>query len=415
MSKYRHNLPQLKDALFLTDGGLETTLIYHDGIELPYFAAFDLLKDEAGFERLRNYFVRYAALARAQGLGLVLEAPTWRANPDWAAKLGYDAVRLADANRKAIGLMLEIREEFESPTSPMVISGNLGPRGDGYRADARMHATAAQDYHAPQIETFAQTDADMVAAFTMTYVEEAIGVARAARAAGMPVAISFTLETDGRLPSGDTLAHAIERTDAEHVAQLLVAVGAHDPAAEQHVDRAVAQVDDHVLAGVRIEPPCLLVLHINSGGHARPALHLDPALLAVEFQPVRVNFADFRLELVPHVDPPAGGQRRQPQGRARERPAAPRRRDGLIRREPAFEPIALERGVAALHRIEQFGVVRDLRQHLRDVYHLRAGAMHEHDLVLEHDRITAAGTLGPERVRHAAVAAHRRLARPAAE
>jgi len=145
----------------------------------------------------------------------VLESPTWRANPDWAAKLGYDTVRLADANRKAIGLMLEIREEFETDQSSMPISGNLGPRGDGYRADARMTAEEAREYHRAQIDTFAATDTDMVAAFTMTYPEEAIGIVLAARDAMMPVVISFTLETDGRLPSGDTLQHAIERTDAE--------------------------------------------------------------------------------------------------------------------------------------------------------------------------------------------------------
>jgi homocysteine S-methyltransferase len=215
MSKYREQLPQLRDQLFLTDGGLETTLIFHDGLDLPYFASFDLLKDDAGFERLRDYFRRYAGIARDQGMGLVLEAPTWRANPDWAAKLGYDAVKLADANRKAIGLMLEVRDEFETAQSPMPISGNLGPRGDGYRVDTRMTVEEARAYHAPQIETFAQTDADLVAAFTMTYVEEAIGIVLAARDAQMPVVISFTLETDGKLPSGDTLQRAIERTDAD--------------------------------------------------------------------------------------------------------------------------------------------------------------------------------------------------------
>jgi len=215
MSKYRHHLPQLRNHLFLTDGGLETTLIFHDGVDLPHFAAFDLLKSDEGFERLRGYYRRYAAIALSRNMGLVLESPTWRANRDWAAKLGYDAVRLADANRRAIGLMLEIRAEFETARSPMPISGNIGPRGDGYRADARMTAEEARAYHRPQIETFAQTDADMVAAFTLTYPEEAIGIVLAARDAGMPVVISFTLETDGRLPSGNSLQAAIERTDAE--------------------------------------------------------------------------------------------------------------------------------------------------------------------------------------------------------
>ncbi|MDT3737152.1 MAG: homocysteine S-methyltransferase family protein [Denitratisoma sp.] len=212
-AKYRQRLPQLGSNLFMTDGGLETTLIFHDGIDLPYFAAFDLLKDAAGTAALRRYYVRYAEIARARRLGIVLEAPTWRANPDWAAKLGYDAPALAEANRKAIGLMREIRETYETRETKIVISGNLGPRGDGYRAESRMSAAEARDYHAPQIRTFAQTAADMVAAFTMNYVEEAVGVVLAAREAAMPVAISFTLETDGRLPSGDTLADAIRRTD----------------------------------------------------------------------------------------------------------------------------------------------------------------------------------------------------------
>lgn len=215
MSKYRNRLPQLENRPFLTDGGLETTLIFHDGVDLPHFAAFDLLKDDAGTAILRRYFTRYAALARARGTGIVLESATWRANPDWASKLGYDAVALADANRKAIGLLLEIRDAVESPATPIVASGNLGPRGDGYRPGARMSVGEARAYHGPQVKTFAATGADMVAAFTMNYVEEAIGIVIAANDASMPVAISFTLETDGRMPSGDTLSAAIERTDAE--------------------------------------------------------------------------------------------------------------------------------------------------------------------------------------------------------
>jgi S-methylmethionine-dependent homocysteine/selenocysteine methylase len=214
MSKYRQRLPQLADRLFATDAGLETELVFHDGRELPHFAAFDLLKTDAGFERLRAYYARYAEIARAHRLGLVLETPTWRASPDWGEKLGYDARQLADANRKAVSLLLEIRAEFETSGTPVVASGNLGPRGDGYRPDARMSATEARDYHAWQIATFAATDADLVSVFTMNYVEEAIGVAAAARDHKMPAVISFTLETDGRLPSGQGLAEAIGATDA---------------------------------------------------------------------------------------------------------------------------------------------------------------------------------------------------------
>ena len=213
MSKYRNRLPQLHEQLFITDGGLETTLIFHENLELPLFASFDLLKDRDGTAMLHRYFSGYAQMAREQGLGLILEAPTWRANADWAARLGYDASALAEANRQAIALLLAIRDEYETPDTRIVISGNLGPRGDGYRPDSRMSVQEAQDYHATQIQTFAQTDADMVAAFTLNYTEEAIGIVMAARDSAMPVAISFTLETDGRLPSGETLQQAILRSD----------------------------------------------------------------------------------------------------------------------------------------------------------------------------------------------------------
>jgi S-methylmethionine-dependent homocysteine/selenocysteine methylase len=215
MSKYRIRLPQLQSDLFLTDGGLETTLIFHDGVDLPYFAAFDLLKDAPGTALLRDYFVRYTQLARDEGVGIVLETPTWRANPDWAAKLGYDASALADAQRRSVGLLLGVRAAFETAATPIVISGNFGPRGDGYRADAQMTIDAARGYHAPQMRVFAESDADMAAAFTMNYVEEAIGIALAAKDLALPIAISFTVETDGRLPSGDALGAAIERTDRE--------------------------------------------------------------------------------------------------------------------------------------------------------------------------------------------------------
>lgn len=214
MSKYRHQLPQLSDRIFITDGGIETTLIYHDGQQLPFFAAFDLLKTSAGRAALVAYFRRHIAIARESGVGFILESATWRANPDWAAKLGYSEAALLSANRDAIAMLHELREEFESPGTPVVISGCVGPRGDGYKADQRMKSATAAVYHAPQIRTFAEAGADLVTAITMTYSEEAIGIARAARAAGMPVVISFTVETDGRLPSGETLPSAIAAVDA---------------------------------------------------------------------------------------------------------------------------------------------------------------------------------------------------------
>lgn len=214
MSVYRQALPQLGGELFITDGGLETSLIFHEGIELPEFAAFVLLKDPQGRDALEKYYRSYARIAKQAGLGFILESPTWRSSPDWGQKIGYTRAELHDLNTAAIALMESIRTEFESAEQPYVISGCIGPRGDGYRADSRMSGAEARDYHAEQIGSFALTAADCVTAVTMNYVEEAIGIALAARDQNIPAIISFTVETDGRLPSGETLDEAIAAVDS---------------------------------------------------------------------------------------------------------------------------------------------------------------------------------------------------------
>lgn len=213
MAKYRRALPQLHGDFFMTDGGIETTLIFLERQDLPLFAAFPLLKTPEGAGVLRRYFTTYAELARTFRTGLVLETATWRANPDWGEKLGYGNEALAEANTKAVRLLEEIRNEHQTPETPIVISGCLGPRGDGYIADRAMSTNEAEDYHRTQIETFAGTAADLVTAITMNYAEEAVGVAEAAKRADMPVVISFTVETDGRLPTGQSLKDAIVQVD----------------------------------------------------------------------------------------------------------------------------------------------------------------------------------------------------------
>lgn len=213
MSMYRNSLPQAGDDLFLTDGGIETTLIFHQGLELPDFAAFHLLKSDEGTAVLRKYYATYVALARELGLGFILESPTWRANPDWGTKLGYSTSQLAEANLKAVELVEQFRAETDDGTAPLVVSGCVGPRGDGYIADSAMSADRACEYHSQQIRTFAKTSADLICAITMNYVEEAIGIALAAKEAQMPVAISFTVETDGNLPTGQSMEAAIDKVD----------------------------------------------------------------------------------------------------------------------------------------------------------------------------------------------------------
>ncbi len=213
MAYSRQSLPQLEGGVFLTDGGLETTLVFLDGMELPCFASFPLISDAGGRQRLRDYFSPYVAIAKVCGAGFILGSPTWRANTDWGGKLGYDRAALADINQRSIEFLATLREEYAADGTPIVIEGVIGPRGDGYRADARMTAAEAEHYHGEQIAIFRDTEADMVSAYTLNYPEEAIGIARAARAVDLPVAISFTVETDGRLPSGDTLGSAIEQVD----------------------------------------------------------------------------------------------------------------------------------------------------------------------------------------------------------
>jgi S-methylmethionine-dependent homocysteine/selenocysteine methylase len=193
--------------MFITDGGMETTLIFKQGLDLPHFAAFVLLDDPDGVEALRAYYRSYIEIAQNRGVGIVLDTPTWRANADWGEKLGYDAGALVDVNRRAVALLEELR------TPEARVSGCVGPRGDGYQVGEEMTADEARRYHAPQIETFARTSADLVSALTLTYAAEATGIVRTA--GQLPVVISFTVETDGGLPSGQPLGEAISQVDAE--------------------------------------------------------------------------------------------------------------------------------------------------------------------------------------------------------
>lgn len=214
LARYRHDLPLVRGGMFLSDGGMETALIFQEGIELPHFASFVLLSTAEGRRRLLRYYTRYLEIARRHGTGFVLDTATWRANADWGEKLGYDAAALRKVNQDAVDLLTGLRTEYERPQAPVVLNGVIGPRGDGYQA-GRITADEAEDYHCAQAATFADSQADMITAVTMTNTEEAIGVVRAARGHDMPCAISFTVETDGRLVTGRSLQHAIETVDAE--------------------------------------------------------------------------------------------------------------------------------------------------------------------------------------------------------
>jgi S-methylmethionine-dependent homocysteine/selenocysteine methylase len=221
MSQWRHAFSvdaevamiSTADWRFVTDGGLETDLIFHHGVDLPEFAAYPLVWTDEGRALLRTYYDGYADIAAAVGAGLRLEAPTWRANSDWGAALGHDPRTVADANREAVALLQGLAHEWRDRVPDIVVTGMVGPRGDGYAVSDAVDPDEAADYHAPQVRAFAETGVQQVCALTLTDPGEAVGVVRAADASGLPAAIGFTVETDGRLPDGTTLRGAIEHVD----------------------------------------------------------------------------------------------------------------------------------------------------------------------------------------------------------
>lgn len=219
------SLPQLSGQPVVTDGGLETDLIYHHGVDLPDFAAFPLVDDERGRSLLLRYYEEYVDIAKRAGAALQLETPTWRASADWGTRLGYSAEDLRRLNRDSVTLLRQLRERAGVET--LLISGSLGPRGDGYIAGEALDPEDAFAYHAPQIEAFADAGVDLITVLTLTGVGEAIGVVRAARVAGLPVAVSFTVEVDGRLPDGTPLSEAVTTVDAEAAPDYFVVNCAH--------------------------------------------------------------------------------------------------------------------------------------------------------------------------------------------
>jgi homocysteine S-methyltransferase len=208
------DLPQLAGRPMVTDGGMETDLIFHHGVDLPLFAAFPLIDTAEGRSLLTAYYDEYAAIARRADAGLMLESATWRASSDWGDRLGYSPADLARVNRDAISMLAELRERYRGDLADVVISGMVGPRGDGYQPGEEPEPDEAAGYHAAQVEALAAAGADIVSAYTLTSIGEAIGIVRAASSAGVPAAISFTMETDGRLPGGESLAEAITQVDA---------------------------------------------------------------------------------------------------------------------------------------------------------------------------------------------------------
>lgn len=213
MTSFRTQLPQLDGGLFLTDAGLETDLIFNHGIDIPEFAAHTLLASDIGREALRRYFTEFLQLARDRQTGFILDVPTWKAHRHWASSPGETAAGLKRANQDAVAFMDALRKEHESATSPIVLNALVGPKGDAYAPDTLIGTDEAEDYHAEQMGWLAETSADMVSAMTLTQSAEAVGMVKAAQQVNLPIVVSFTVETDGALPTGQPLAEAIRYVD----------------------------------------------------------------------------------------------------------------------------------------------------------------------------------------------------------
>ena len=272
-------------TMALTDGGIETSLLFHGGFDLPCFASFPLLKDERGRAALRAYFEPFLDLARERELPFVLDTATWRANPDWGAELGLDLDALAEANREAVAFARELAAGRDGVT----INGMLGPRGDGYVVGEKMSVDEAAAYHGWQIGVLGEAGVERITVLTMTYPEEAAGVVRAATQAGLPVVPGFTVETDGRLPSGISVAEAIEQVDAAtgNAAAFFIVNCAHP---------------QHIAAGLGGEPALARIGGVRMNASTLSHAELDEAEELDEGDPTALGGDTARLrDLLPSV------------------------------------------------------------------------------------------------------------------
>ena len=201
--------------VFLSDTGIETDLIFHQGLDLPLFAAFVVADSDEGRQLLDRWHREHAAAATAYGLGVSLDAVTWRASSDWGDRLGYDGAQLDRVNHELVLQLQGIRDDLKASdaTTPVLVGGVVGPRGDGYRPTSRMSVDEAADYHRPQLRSLLDAGVDRVSAMTICYPDEAAGIASAATELGLSIILGLTLETDGRLPDGTTLADAVTSVD----------------------------------------------------------------------------------------------------------------------------------------------------------------------------------------------------------
>ncbi|OMP88511.1 Methionine synthase [Diplodia seriata] len=212
-AKYRDNLPQLRSTKpFLSDGGLETTLLFKYGFDLPEFAAFPVLDSENGRTVLHELYAAYIKVTIKHKTGIVLGTPTWRASRPWIERLGFPVQKVAYTCSAAVDLLKALREELETADSPVVISGILGPLADAYKTNV-ITVESARDGLYDQVKALSDSGADMLGIATITETAEAIAAIQLAQEFGLPITVSFPVETDGRLLNGRSLSEAIAEVD----------------------------------------------------------------------------------------------------------------------------------------------------------------------------------------------------------
>ena len=214
MPRYRHSLPQLSGDIYLADAGVETDLIFNHGIEIREFAAHTLLPIPQGRKALSRYFEGFLSLANQQNTGFILDTVTWKAHRHWAEKLGATEDELKAANEDNVHFIADLRARFSGNAKPIILNAVMGPRGDAYRPESGISMDSAEEYFSQQLGWLAATEIDMVTALTFNQADEAAGLAKAASKVGLPAVISFTVETNGALPNGQSLAEAISEVDA---------------------------------------------------------------------------------------------------------------------------------------------------------------------------------------------------------
>lgn len=205
---------QRDGKLYLTEGGIETEMMYKWGFDLPHFAMFPLLDNPEAMAAMRGMYRRYLDVAAKHGMCALMGGLDYRASPDWGALLGYSPESLAQANHRSIAFLRELAREYATDIPEILVQGFIGPRGDAYQLNRTITETEAEDYHSVQLATLKEADVDLAWAFTLNNVAEAIGIARAAARIEVPLAISFTLDDNSKLKSGPSLAEAIESVDA---------------------------------------------------------------------------------------------------------------------------------------------------------------------------------------------------------